>query len=491
MAGGFPIADGGGAARAAGVSAAGAAAAASDRLCVNLALPSVDPDEVGGIRMFCENDAGAIIGAPNMQSPECDDDYRIRTALDTVLDAELFNYAAQNTGKFAYHNTTMAATWNQGGWRTNSGNITTTTTGVRQRSYSTYQLQGTRRTYVDMFVSFSDSGGPTNTFVDIGLFIDSAANPYAPTDGLYLSLTNGAWSLNGNYNGSTTGQSSTFLWSPTANRKYKLTLSIAQNSADLWIDDVLYATINKDAANAQIFASAALPFSARHSIVGGAAGSIFNVQIGSYHVTIGGGGPAGFDPGIITQSASGAYQGLSGGTMGSLALYANSANPTPAVPTNTTSTVLTALGGQGWETDTLAATTDGIIMSYQVPVAAVGVNTRRLVIYGVHCEAYVQTVLGAGAGYNAQLSIAWGHTAVSLATAEAATTKAPRRKALGQHSVATTAAALTTLATIDRQWRKPIIVNPGEFIAIVKKKVGAAPASGTIAWLIDFDYEWI
>lgn len=491
MAGGFPIADGGGAARAAGVVAGDAAASAdTDRLAVNLALPSVSPKEVGGVRMFCENDPGAITAAPFMQSPECDDDYRIRTALDTVLDAELFNYTAQNTGKFQYHNTTMAATWNQGGWLTNSGNITTTTTGVRQRSYATYQLQGTRRTYVDMFVSFSASAGPTNTSVDIGLFLDSAANPYAPTDGIYVSLTNGTWSLNGNYNGSTTGQSSTFSWSPTANRKYKLTLSISQNDAELWIDDVLYATVNKDASNPQIYAATSLPFALRHSIVGGAAGAAFSVQLGSYHISIGGGGPAGFDAGIITQAASGSYQGLSGGTMGSLASYANSANPTAAVPTNTTSTVLTALGGQGWETDTLAVTTDGVIMSYQVPAAAVTNNARRLAIYGVKIDSFVQTAL-TGGGYNAQFALCFGHTAVSLATAEAATTKAPRRKALGSYSVAAAAAALTQLPTITVSWKKPVIVNPGEFVAIAKKKIGTAPSAGVIAYTFDLDYEWI
>ena len=177
--------------------------------------------------------------------------------------------------------------------------------------------------------------------------------------------------------------------------------------------------------------------------------------------------------------------------MGSLANYANNTNPTPAVPTNTTAALGTGLGGQFWETDTLAANTDGILCSYQVPAAGVGLNVRRLAIYGVKTDAFVQTVLGAGAGYNACLSIAFGHTALALTTAESATTKAPRRKALGSHSVATTAAALTQLATIQQQWTKPIIVNPGEFVQIVKKKIGAAPASGVIAWMIDFDFEWI
>jgi hypothetical protein len=490
MAGGFPVADGAGSARAAGVAASGAAAAASDRLCVNLAIPSVDPDEVGAIRLFSENDPGTVTGTPLLQSAECDDDYRLRVALDTVLDNELFNYAAQNTGKFNYGNTTMAATWNQGGWLTNSGGITTTTTGVRQRSYGVYQLHGTRRTFVEQFVSFSATSGPTNTSVNFGLFIDSAANPFAPTDGVYVSLTNGTWSLNGNYNGSTTGQSSTFTFTPTANRKYKFTLSISQNDVELWIDDVLYTTISKDTSNPQIFAATALPWAFRHAIVGGAAGAAFQCSVGGVFISIGGGGPAGFDPGVISNGCYGSYQGGSGGTMGSLASYANSANPTAAVPTNTTSTVLTGLGGQGWETDTLAVTTDGVIMSYQVPAVAVTNNARRLAIYGIKIDGYIQTAL-TGGGYNAQFALCFGHTAVSLATAEAATAKAPRRVPIGSHTVTSGAVALTQLATVQAQWKKPIIVNPGEFVAVAKKKVGTAPSAGVVAWLISLDYEWV
>ena len=490
MAGGFPVADGGGAARAAGVAASGGAAAASDRLCVNLAIPSVYPDEVGAVRAFCENDDGSVYGSPYLRSPECDEDYLLRAALDTTVDSEVFNYAAQNTGKYNYANTTMAATWNQAGWLTNSGSITTTTTGVRMRSYGHFSQHGVQRLFVETYVSFSAASTPTNTFVDFGLFLDSAANPYAPSDGVYVSLTNGNWSLNGNYNGATTGQSQTFTFTPTVNKKYKFILSISQEEVELWIDDVRYAKIMKDAANPQIFASTALPWAFRHSIVGGAAGGNFQCQVGQYFISYGGGGPATLDPGVLSNGAFGSYQGGSGGTMGSLASYANSANPTAAAPTNTTSTVLTALGGQGWETDTLAVTTDGIIMSYQVPAAAVTNNAKRLAIYGVKIDGYIQTTL-TGGGYNAQFSLAFGHTALSLATAEAATTKAPRRVTIGSHAVASAAAALTQLSTVQMQWSRPIIVNPGEFVAVVKKKVGTAPSAGVIAWMISLDYEWV
>ena len=87
-------------------------------------------------------------------------------------------------------------------------------------------------------------------------------------------------------------------------------------------------------------------------------------------------------------------------------------------------------------------------------------------------------------------SLAFGHTAVSLATAEAATTKAPRRIALGFQSVAVGAAvgALYTPDSISQWFDSPIYVNPGEFIAVVVKQiVGTATASQSIWYLVTFD----
>ena len=228
MAGGFPIADGDGASLAANVVNSGAAAAAAKRLAVNLALPSVEPDEVGAVRMFLENDPGAISSVPSLQSPECDDDYRMRVSLDTVLDTENFNYAAQNTGKHNFGNTTLAATWNQGGFLTNSGSVTTTTTGLRIRTYACFPLHGTRRTYIEQFISFS-ALVPTNTRIDFGLFLDAAANPFAPTDGVYFSFQNGAIAGICNYNGSETANAA-IAFTPTLNRKYKFTISVSPST---------------------------------------------------------------------------------------------------------------------------------------------------------------------------------------------------------------------------------------------------------------------
>jgi hypothetical protein len=187
-----------------------------------------------------------------------------------------------------------------------------------------------------------------------------------------------------------------------------------------------------------------------------------------------------------------AYQGLNGGTMGTLANYANSANPTAAVPTNTTAALGTGLGGQFWETDTLAATTDGIISSFQNPAGSINQPPRTLYITGVQIDSYTQVAL-TGGPYVAQWSLAFGHTAVSMATAESLTaaTKAPRRIAIpGIQAIAAGLAINLRVGQGPIGMRfdgAPVPIYPGEFLATVKKKVGTAPSAGVIAHVIAFD----
>lgn len=447
---------------------------------------TANPDKVPAFKLFSENDDGTITGETYLLSPETDDDYRLRISEDCILDTETFNYSAQNTGKHNFVNTTMTASFGTSGLTTNSGNITTTTTGLRLRTYAYFPVIGSAQTYIEFEAGFNQQP-TTNTIIDFGLFIDSAANPYAPTDGAYFRLNaSGLFGvINYNTQESTT---SAFDFTYQENKKYQFLIITNERDTEFWINNVMYGRIETPTGQGQPFAAASLPLAVRHSIVGGAAGSALSFILNDYTVSLGGIGSGAIgDLANFGNRVYGSYQGLSGGTMGSLASYANSANPTAAVPTNTTSTVLTALGGQGWETDTLAANTDGIIMSYQNPAGSVTTQGRRIVIKGVKIDSYVQTVLSGG-GYNAQFALCFGHTAVSLATSEAASTKAPRRIPLGSYSVASAAAALTQLPTIYVTFNNPVYVNPGEFIAISKKKVGSAPTSGVIAYTINIDF---
>jgi hypothetical protein len=88
-------------------------------------------------------------------------------------------------------------------------------------------------------------------------------------------------------------------------------------------------------------------------------------------------------------------------------------------------------------------------------------------------------------------SSAFGGTAASLATGETANGKAHRRVPLGLQAVAAAAAAGVVLSRVGMSFADgPIYVNPGEFVQVVKKKIGTAPSAGVIGHLITFIYGW-
>ena len=462
------------------------AVGSDNRLKVDLAQAST-PEQVGAVRFFSENDSGEVMDEPYLLSPETDDDYRLRTALDQLIDIEIFNYTAQNTGKHLYRNTTISNSWSAAGLTTNSGNATTTATGTIVQSYQYYPLYATTQLYCEFESSFSNQP-TTNTIIDVGLALAATTWPYAATDGAYFRMTSAGLTgiVNNNGTETSTGVLSSFTYSN--NEKHQFIIAISTREVEFWVDNVLYGSIPTPIGQGQPFMAASVPLYVRHAISGGAAGAVMNLSLNSYSITLAG-AMAADKLSTIGNRMLGSYQGLSGGTMGSLANYANSANPTAAVPTNTTAALGSGLGGQFWETDTLTVTTDGIICSYQVPAGTANVQGRRLVVRGVNIQSFVQTVL-VGGPYVAQWSLAFGHTAVSLATLEAATTKAPRRVGVGLQAVTAAAAVSTVLTPVQINFDSPIYVNPGEFIQVVKKKVGTAVSSGVIGHLITFNYGW-
>lgn len=462
-----------------------------------------NPYNVGAYRSFSENDSGSVTGTPDLFSPEVDIDYRQRMAQDLQLDEEVFNYTAQNTGKHLYGNTTMTNAWTAGQMTTNATNITTTTTGTLFQTRAFFPTTGTCTLSGDVELAFSQQP-TTNSIIDFGFFLAPNANPYAPTDGVYFRLNSSG--LQGIVNSNGTEVSSgifplsggTGTWVYDNNKRYQFIVYVATVKAVFWVNDgtgaVKLGEIVLPTGQSRMSMAGALPFGIRHAITGGAAGAVLNCQVGAYNIRLGGVSYA-TAPAIAGNRMYGSYQGLSGGTMGSLANYANSANPTAAVPTNTTAALGSGLGGQFWETVSLAVNTDGIICSYQVPVATANLAGRRLVIRGVGLSSYVQTVI-VGAPYVAQYSLAFGHTAVSLATAEAATTKAPRRVALsGLTQLLTAAQAVSTMVAqpggsyVDFG-DAPVYVNPGEFVQLVTKHVGTVGTSGTVAHVVTFVYGW-
>lgn len=470
----------------------GAEVDSTNRLKINLAQ-STAPAEVGAVRLMSENDTGTKTGTAALASPETDDDAKLRIAHEAVFDCETFNYTAQNTGKHAYRNTTMTIGWTAAGLTTNSGNITTTTTGVQFTTWAEFPILGVSELYGEFEGSFS-AAPTTNTIIDFGLMRTATSNPYAPSDGVHFRLTSAGLFGVINSNGSET-TTSAFDFTYTLNQKYQFIIAVHERSVEFWIDDVLYGVIATPVGQGQPCMSASLPVSVRHAIVGGAAGSAISFVLNDYTVSIGGPNIS-LTASVLGQRVYGSYQGLSGGTMGSLATYANSTNPTAGAPSNTAlaANLPGGLGGQGLVTAALAAATDGIWGSYQIPAGTSNIQGRRCIIRGVRIDAVNTGAAVATTATTIQFSLAFGHTAVSLATAEAAAAKAPRRVALGFMTWAVGAAigqGPQAGPIVVDFGDAPVFVNPGEFVQLVGKfLVGTATASQTINFTWTPIYGW-
>lgn len=459
----------------------------NDNAKVNLPITE---SEAGFACASSEVDAGTVTGTRRQKAFEASADYRMRAGVDTLLFQDVFAGAAINSALWTSPVTTMTVTIANGFVNLNAGLSTANAAVARVSSYRTFPMYKSFGIYWEANMQFVQSP-QANNVCEWGLGI--ATGTAAPTDGVFFRL-NAAGEFRAviNNNGSET-QSGTMNFAALVGTSTTRHFCIqwTEDNVKFWIDDVMVAVVDLPTAGALPTASGSLPSLLRNynSGVTGAAQVMRAANITISCADMQRAKPWGH---VMAGMGMCAQQGQTGGTMGTTANYANSANPTAAVPTNTTAALGSGLGGQFWETDTLAVTTDGVISSYQNPAATAALPGKVLYITGVKIESFIQTIL-TGGGYNASWSLAFGHTAVSLATAEASGsgTKAPRRVALGQQSVAAAAAALVALSTVQARFdAAPIPVFPGEFIQTVKKKVGTAPSAGVVAHLITFDGYW-
>jgi hypothetical protein len=468
-----------------------------------VALPDITtPAAVGAIRAYQVDDPGDRTGVPHLSSFEVDEDYRARVGQDVLIDEERFNYTAQNTGKFAYRNTTATITWSAAGMLLNASGITTVTTGAGFQSYSEVPMVTATTLYTECAVSFPATTCPTNVLFDFGSMRIAITNPYAPTDGVHWRMSPAGLVGVMNFNGTETqvpltdASNAGANWAPTVNQAHRFIIAISNREVEFWIDGELWGVGTTPAGNHAPFAGASVPaFATRFAIAGGAAGAVYQPVVKGYGVSTGG-MQAGDRLSVMMSRMLGSYSGLSGGTMGSLATYPNSTNPTAAAPSNTalTANLPAGLGGQGAVTAAVAAATDGIWGSYQVPAGTAAVQGRRLAIRGVMIDLVNLGAAVATTATTIQFSLAFGHTAVSLATAEGAASKAARRVALG-YATWPVGSAIGSQPQGERIFADfgdaTIYVNPGEFVALVGKfLVGTATASQVINFIWQPVYGW-
>lgn len=465
-----------------------------------------NPGNVGGARTFGENDQGMVTGVTRLASGEIDFDYRARVSQDLLLDDHIFNYTAQDTGKHLSGNATITNAWTVGNFTTNNANIANPAAGAfcGLATYACYPNNGTQTLACDATVAFSDQPA-TNTFIEFGFAgANYFASNAAPTDGVFVRLSSAGLFLVATNASTETAQAAplsggTGSWSYTEGKKYEFIIYMAAAAAQLWVNDgtgaVLLVHTPLPSAQGRIASGQGMRFFFNQRVVGGAAGGAIQGRLGAYNIRLGGSNLTSL-PSTQGNRIYGSYQGASGGTMGSLASYPNNTNPTAAAPINTAlaANLPGGLGGQGAVIAAAASATDGIWSSYQVPVPTVSVPGRRLVIQGIILDLLNMGAAVATTATAVQFALAFGHTSVSLATAEAVNAKAPRRVGLGYASWAVGAQIGDPPKSVVIPFKagdSPIYVNPGEHIALVGKFIsGTATASQVIFFVYQPVYGW-
>lgn len=461
---------------------------------VKVSLPdAATPARVGAVRMFSENDAGVSTGAAYLKSPETSSDYRLRVGMDTIIFDDTFNAAAQNTTKWSYVNSTLTASM-PGAGTLNFGTVqgTAATHGAFMRSFQYLPLFGASGIAMEFHLGQFTAALVANEVFLAGLGNVSVAGT-EPTDGLWLQFTSGGTIAVMRYNGTTTQTGVLELNSTLAvGSLYHYALVVGDSEVEIWRDNVLLGTLEIPAATAQPFLQGALP-AFFQKLCTGAVSNTNTMRVSDItisHIDIQTGKPWGLARALAGKSG---FVGQNGHTQGKTTLWTNNTAPTAVALTNTAA-AFTGLGGIAAVLPTLAVASDGIIFSYQNPTPAINLTGRNLVIQGVVVQGAVSVVLAGGPVVYAY-AVAFGHTAVSLATAEtgsfaSATTHAPRIVPLGIETYAATAAVGALGAGVRIALQNPIVVRPGEFVAILARNLGTVTTTGAITITAAFDAYW-
>lgn len=465
---------------------------------LKVTLPSV-PAQAGFSILTCQNDDGTNNGGtPLRRSPTTSVDNRLSVGLDTPLFDAAFTSVTQDTGMWRHAFTTMTVTQSGGFALFNAASNGTTTIGASLQSWRYFSLINNGGLRISIFGAITATTLPANQIVEFGLFNGSTPT-VAPTEGVYFRLTNAGLVGILNFNGTETPTGvldSSFI---AQNAVIEYQIRLYSDTVEFWGNGHYLATLDTPLANPQATMTLTLPLciTMRNSgtVTGPQQFRLGHCSVDQRDIDIN----MPYSHQLAAMGLMGS-QAPSGNTMGSTALYTNSlAAGAGAVMTNTTAALGSGLGGQFSALPTLAAGTDGILCSYQVPAGTINIRPRTLMITGVKIQGCVTTVLAGNATpVIYALALVYGHTAVSAATAEGAsfsanTTKAPRRIPLGYESYAA-AAALSTLGSasgVYMPFNTPIAVNPGEFVAITAKNLGVVTTTGVITFLVTFDSYWM
>jgi hypothetical protein len=447
----------------------------------------------GFTALVAEGDHGTATGTRFMRELYSSLDRRLSVGLITPLFDYQFAYAAQDTNFWYYVFATMTATQTGNFFLLNSNSTATSTTGCYMRTWRYFKLMSSGQLHLSIYMNIT-SAALAGEMSELGFFVGTST--VAPADGAFFRYSSAGLMGVVTSNGTETAD---VLLVPilTPNVNYRLDIIVCQYNTEFYVNDVLAGNITTPIGNVQPFATAALPVCLQYRNTGAVGGGTqMQVKVGSVRVE-----QVDLQLGMPFSHIQGAYgmayQTMPGVVPGQLSNYTNNAAPAAAVLNNTTTNVA-ALGGIALITASLVAGTDGLLFSYANAVGTNAYTPRTLVITGVSIQGVVTTAFTGGPSTNLY-SIAFGHTATSLATPlttsfTSPTTKAPKFIPIGMDTYASGAVVgvigSTTPLFCDFS-QAPICVNPTENVAIVARPLTGAPSPGVITVIASIRHYWI
>jgi hypothetical protein len=465
-------------------------------------LPGRGP---GFFAIAAETDPGAYTASRLILGSETDDDYRLRTGVDSLQFFEPFALITINSGTWSLTTSNMTVVVGRGSATLNSNAILTSGSYAvlnTLRSFALYSSFETRVVFQMMIQTGAAAGSAAplfiaNTVWEVGLYIASGVS--APTDGVFVRMNDvGQMSLIASFNGTeTSAVVTTTDMLPFTSYQYEV--NILPEHIELWIDNVLRASIRVNVPAPFTVPgptiSPALPFTAR-VYNSGVATQFTRLAIGPIEISTGAMQNSTRFYDRVAMSEQGGYQTQSGNTTpAQTANWTNSLVPGTAALANATASY-TTMGGAFLFAAIAGAETDYCLFGFQVPADSVGGMNRDLVIRAVRIrtEATGGNVAAAGAVF--QWGIAVGSNAVSLATVETTTTasavKGPRRKALGMQGFPGSSVIGTRAQMINSFFGdSPLYCESGAFVQIILRVIVGTVGGGSLfRGTVDIDAQY-
>lgn len=452
---------------------------------------------VGFTALAGRNDDGTVVSGGRVLRAYVSEGQGLKQAIPCLLWDDTLNSTAQNTAKYKFGATTQTGAMAGGFLILNNSSITTANTNSGVQTWRSFPLFAKAELRCNISCLFTQAPQANETY-EWGLFQAALPGGTAPTDGTFWRR-NTSGELRGviNYNGTET--QSAAITPPSANVNHDYVIVCQTDTVCFYIDDILQAVLTLQSAaptQGQPMMSGAVPLTVRYYIGASTPALASQIKVSDVFVT-----SLGPDLQRTWSEVKAGFghmgsQGQNGGTMGSTGNYSNAAVAAAAALSNTAASTGSpaGLGGVAHVLPTLTVGTDGILFSFQNPAGGATQTPRNLVIRGVMLRGVVDVALTGGPVCYIY-SLAYGHSAISLATAESGsfasgTTKTPRRVAIGVEGYVATAAAGTVGQGIYYQFASPIVIAPNEFVAVTARNMGVVTSAGSLVITCAIDSYW-